>query len=365
MRDRAALLLKVVCVCLAAWLAWELVRAGKDANPLAHVTIPDVPSLPADTNAPPAIANKPPARPGTNAMAKGTNALSGTNVMATAGTNANAAVTDTNVPTMVADTNAAPRKKPRHSETNAAAIAATAPSTNSVAVTNTSIATNLVMTPPTNGDVVIVADLNAPAIAGTNATQSNGVPITSIAAAPTNASGSNAAMGLPTNTIVSGTNGRIARTARGTNVIADSARTNATNAAMARAAGARGPNAAAMAAMMGGPAGRKPAAPLPPEIQARVDRVYESEIFAPVMHPMPMALLGVEGKAAFLRAPSGQSGLVKEGDSLGDIKLLQVGINRVLVEQDGKKQELMIFAGLGGESLLTKTNESSNETTKN
>jgi hypothetical protein len=117
--------------------------------------------------------------------------------------------------------------------------------------------------------------------------------------------------------------------------------------------------------MMGGPGGRKPAAPLPPEIQARVDRVYESEIFAPVMHPMPMALLGIAGKAAFLRAPNGQTGMVKEGENLGDLKLLRVGINRVLVEQDGKTQELMIFAGLGGESLLTKTNESSNETTKN
>jgi hypothetical protein len=78
-----------------------------------------------------------------------------------------------------------------------------------------------------------------------------------------------------------------------------------------------------------------------------------------------MALLGIAGKAAFLRAPNGQTGMVKEGENLGDLKLLRVGINRVLVEQDGKTQELMIFAGLGGESLLTKTNESSNETTKN
>jgi hypothetical protein len=169
-------------------------------------------------------------------------------------------------------------------------------------------------------------------------------------------------MVLPTNGIVSGTNIKIAKASGGTNLISDSDRANVTNARNAKASGARPPNAAAM---MGGPAGKKPAAPLPPEIQARVDRVYESEIFAPVMHPMPMALLGVAGKAAFLRAPSGQTGLVKEGENLGDIKLLRVGINRVLVEQDGKKQELMIFAGLGGESLLTKTNDASNETTKN
>ena len=65
-----------------------------------------------------------------------------------------------------------------------------------------------------------------------------------------------------------------------------------------------------------------------------------------------MALLGIAGEFAFLRSASGQTGLVKEGDSLGDLKLLRIGINRVLVEQNGQKQELMIFSGYGGESLL-------------
>ena len=74
--------------------------------------------------------------------------------------------------------------------------------------------------------------------------------------------------------------------------------------------------------------------------------------------------MGIAGQSAFLRAPSGQTGLVKEGEDLGDIKLLRIGTNRVLVEQDGKKQELMIFSGLGGESLLPKPNETSDETTK-
>ena len=103
---------------------------------------------------------------------------------------------------------------------------------------------------------------------------------------------------------------------------------------------------------------------LPPEIQARVDRVTESEILAPVVHPMPMALLGIAGKVAFLRSPSGQTGLVKEGEDLGEIKLLHIGTNRVLVEQDGQPKELMIFSGLGGESLLPKPTVTSDETTK-
>jgi hypothetical protein len=98
---------------------------------------------------------------------------------------------------------------------------------------------------------------------------------------------------------------------------------------------------------------------LPPEIQARVDKIVNSEIFAPVMHPMPMGLLGIAGETAFLRTASGQTGLVKVGDSLGDLKLLKIGINRVLVEQAGQKKEFTIFDGYGGESLIPKQDETS------
>ena len=98
-------------------------------------------------------------------------------------------------------------------------------------------------------------------------------------------------------------------------------------------------------------------AELSPETKARVDRIYESEIFGQVIRPQPMALMGIAGDSAFLRSPGGQTGLVKEGDSLGEIKLLRIGINRVLVEQAGEKKELTIFDGFGSESLLTKEKE--------
>lgn len=98
---------------------------------------------------------------------------------------------------------------------------------------------------------------------------------------------------------------------------------------------------------------------LPPAIQARVDRVVESELLGPVMHPLPMALLGIAGDVAFLRSASGQTGLVKEGDKVGELKLLKIGLNRVLVEQDGKKEELTVFSGYGSESLLPKTQDNS------
>jgi hypothetical protein len=93
---------------------------------------------------------------------------------------------------------------------------------------------------------------------------------------------------------------------------------------------------------------------LPPVVQARIDRIIESEILGPIMHPLPQALMGIAGDVAFLRSANGQTGMVKEGDSLGDLKLLRIGINRVLVEQGGQKKELTIFSGYGSDSLLPK-----------
>jgi hypothetical protein len=101
------------------------------------------------------------------------------------------------------------------------------------------------------------------------------------------------------------------------------------------------------------PGTAKPGPELPLEIQSRIDRVVDSEILAPVMRPLPMALLGIAGSDVFLRAPNGQTGLIKEGEELGGIKLVRIGMNRVLVEQQGEQKELTIFAGLGGETLLS------------
>jgi hypothetical protein len=100
---------------------------------------------------------------------------------------------------------------------------------------------------------------------------------------------------------------------------------------------------------------------LPPAIQAQISQITDSEILGPVIHPLPMALMGIAGDVAFLRSPDGQTGLVQTGDSLGEIKLLRIGINRVLVEQDGQQQELTIFSGYGGESLLLKPEGTNDE----
>lgn len=92
--------------------------------------------------------------------------------------------------------------------------------------------------------------------------------------------------------------------------------------------------------------------PLPPQVQARLDRITQSEILGPVVRPLPMGLLGIGGRHAFLRAPNGQTGLIREGEELGGVKLLQIGTNRVLIEHEGQKKELNVFSGFGSESLL-------------
>ena len=97
---------------------------------------------------------------------------------------------------------------------------------------------------------------------------------------------------------------------------------------------------------------------LPPAIQARINRIIDSELLGMVVHPQPLTLVGIAGNQAILRTPTGQTGWVKEGDELGGVKLVGIGVNRVLVEDQGVKKELMIFSGFGGDSLLSKQDTS-------
>ena len=329
MRERMAQILKIVCLGLAALVLVQLVKIAFRANPLANTAIPDVPSLAADTNAPAAVANKAPVK---------------------AGTNVPVAALASNAPGAAMATNAMAHRIAKSTESNGVPLGVTAEAaaTNAIGTNSMLIAsgeTNVVTLP----ERVKAASSNAAPVAlAAEMSATNNSPTNSAALADTNVALAKIAVG--TNAAGRGTGG-----------------TNLTNSAMARASGARRSSAlpAQMAGgpmMMGSPGGK--AAKLPPEIQARVDRVTESEILAPVVHPMPMALLGIAGKVAFLRSPSGQTGLVKEGEDLGEIKLLHIGTNRVLVEQDGQPKELMIFSGLGGESLLPKPTVTSDETTK-
>jgi hypothetical protein len=284
MLERSEPVLKVICVALAVLLLFQVGRLVVGRNPLGHLNIPAVPTLPPDTNAPAAGT-------GTNSLAARGSGKTGTN---TAQAGAQIAGVATNAP--------AGRDSGK-------------PGTNAPPSLSVQKGTN----PPSPITAANSGTNSAGPQSGTNETKTVARP--------------------------------------------DSARTNLS--ATQSGATKRGPGASAglppeMAAMGMGPSGRPgaitaPELPLP--IRARVYGITDSEILGPVMRPMPMALLGIAGNVAFLRAANGQTGLVKEGDSLGGLKLLRIGTNRVLVEDDGQKKELTVFSGYGGESLLPKPKE--------
>jgi hypothetical protein len=93
---------------------------------------------------------------------------------------------------------------------------------------------------------------------------------------------------------------------------------------------------------------------LPPEITARIEKIKESQVLGQIMRPPPMAVIGLAGNEVLLRTDSGQTGWVTEGGELGGVKIVKIGTNRVLVEQQGQTKELMLFQGFGSQSLLEK-----------
>lgn len=300
MRDRSEQILRLACLVLAALAVAEICHAILRVNPLRGVTVPAVPTLVTNT-----VAN-------TNSMTNGTS-NSGP-----------------------VDTNKIPAGLKTASSTNAAMATNVVVNSNSIAMTNHfSIGTNSVVPAvPVQTNETVQSTGTAPSATNKSVALKTGMTTNLVA----------------TN-IVANTN-----SAPGTNsVVTNSATPNAPSAAHKHhSPRMMGGGMAGMMGMSGGSA-----VALPPLIQARVDQIVNSEMFAPVVHPQPMALLGIAGDTIFLRTDSGQSGLVKIGDSLGNVKLLRIGINRALVEQDGQKKELTIFDGFGSDSLLSTKDESS------
>ncbi len=241
------------------------------------------------------------------------------------------------IPALPALATAPDAKATKPGTNSVVAGASSKPGTNSIPVTGTEMkSTNSVP-----GQVSSKAETNVVSAPATGAASTNSSPAPASAMIGTNAiakaekKGTNVIAGT---NLVAGTNGTL-----GTNVVLPSALSKQAMNLKAR----RGPG--------------KQAAELPPVIQARVDKIVDSEILGPVIRPMPMGLLGIAGEYAFLRTPSGQTGLVKEGDELGEIKLIKIGINRVLVEEAGEKKELTIFEGYGSETLLPKPKDKPDE----
>ena len=273
MPDRFERALKILCLGLAALLLWQVGVLVQRGDPLAHLTIPELPALPGDTNATPKTAQK-----DTNATSTAKIGVAGTN--ATNGANPTDSARLTNAPN----------------------------STNIGASTNPVVPTNLVN--------------------NTNSTN----PVAGRGRGRRGAGPGEAMPGLPpgmTPEMMAGLPPEI----------------------LAQMAGG---------GMPGGPRGGVKKMELPPDVQGRVDKIVNSELLGPVIHPMPMALLGISDDEAYLRATNGQSGPVKIGKEMGGIKLLRIGVNRVLVEVDGEPKELTLFDGIGGQSLMPKTSDAPN-----
>jgi hypothetical protein len=325
MRDRTEQILRLIYLVLAALILCEILRAGYRANPFAGLRLPPVPTL--QTNAVTnVVANAVDQKTNSPVMGKGTNATlagaKGATNNLSGGTNGSVVTSGTNG---TAKKNLTAGTTNVFTATNAVALAAT----NTMAKTNLAVATSTNTTALTNkvanGATNVLATTNKVAIESNNITSSTNKMVTAV-----------------TNAIAS-TNGVVTNIAHLPNP-------------SSMPPGRHGGGMPFVGGMPGMPGMGGPPVALPKEIQARVDKIVDSEMFAPVMHPLPMQLFGIAGDTAFLRTDSGQSGLVKEGDSLGDVKLVRIGTNRVLVEQNGNLKELMIFDGYGGESLMPKTN---------
>jgi hypothetical protein len=324
-RKRREQFLKLVCLVFAVVLVLQVTRLVI-AKPFNRLTVPPLPSLPVEakndggSNAP---AAKPDSKAATNSAIPDAKTKSGTNIASSkelvkkGGTNAVAGGASTN----------APSTNQPASGTNS--LAASSSQTNGgTTQTNVAIGQTNAQTTETSG----TNEVTATSRKKSKAEKTNLLVEAQGESPNTNKGGTNLLVSASTNSLTS-TNS----TRGGTN-------------SMAKSPVKKGP-----AVARGGPG--KPAE-LPPEIKDRVDRIVQGEILGQVIRPLPMALLGIAGESAMLRSPEGQTGLVKEGDSLGTLKLLQIGTNRVLVEVKGEgepeKKELMIFAGLGSESLLPK-----------
>jgi len=317
---RLELIIKVLCLALAGLVVYQLAGVAHRWNPFRGASVPELPVLTTAATSQPS-----PDRRRTNV------------VVATAGK-------ETNNPARQSPTNPPPPLSAAQTNSTPRNLAGRDAMSQGAATTN-----SLVSTTPSVAGTNLSPHSESPS-RGTNSTATATNALTKVVA---KLELEHAGMNSVSTTVA---------TNQGTNLTA-SARTAETNPVTEKsnrqaAGGMPLPGMPGMDFIPGRPPGNR-GVDLPPAMQARIHQITESEILAPVIHPLPMALLGIAGEFAFLRSASGQTGLVKTGDSLDDLKLLRIGINRVLIELDGKKQELTIFDGYGGDSLMP--NNSTNE----
>jgi len=347
MRDRTEQILRLICFALGALILFDILRAGYRANPFARLRLPPVPTLQTNEVTDPVANGSNPTNNSTEA-GKVTNAISADARAAT-----NSLAGETHKSSVSSETNGTAKTKLTAVTTNIVTVTniVAAAAANAVVKTNPAVATSTNAAAMTK--TVVSGSTNTLAVTNAVAVESNNIfsSTNKVAMAGTKAT-------ALTNQIVAGSTNVLMATNQVGAASTNGAATNIAHSANPNSMppGWHGGGMPFAGGMPGMPGMGGPAVPLPKDIQARVDKIVDSEIFAPVMRPLPMQLFGIAGDTAMLRTDSGQSGLVKEGDSLGEVKLVRIGINRVLVEQNGNLKELMIFDGYGGESLMPKTN---------
>jgi hypothetical protein len=101
-------------------------------------------------------------------------------------------------------------------------------------------------------------------------------------------------------------------------------------------------------------AGSKEAGAAPVPLPEKYKAIDSSGILglAPQKKEAPPVLLGIAGDSAFIAAPDGARGIVREGGEFHGVKVLRLDINRALIEYKGKVEELTMFSGLGSTPLL-------------
>jgi len=298
MRDRRERILKHSCLVLGAFLAAQLTRFILGGDPAKGLVIPALPTLPQTV--------------GTSTNNTAANSVAGT------GTN-----TAQSQVSSKGGTN-------QSNQTNSTAIAA---GNKSGGATNAANSVSAIGSVPSQTNALLTALTNGSKGIGSNTAAEQHL------------------IALASNSLVLTNSGSTNQTTNATRIAAGAKTGTNSTSSITSKTNSMPPGRMAMGGMpMGMPGGKPPE--LPPEIKERVDRIVQGEILGQVLRPMPMALLGIAGPNAFLRSSDGQSGMIKEGDKLGNLKLLRIGNNRVLVEEEGEKKELSIFAGLGSESLM-------------
>lgn len=100
------------------------------------------------------------------------------------------------------------------------------------------------------------------------------------------------------------------------------------------------------------------------QVKASIAILNKSGLFGSPPKPKPAMLIGIAGDLAFIQTGSGGMQGITVGETFQNIKLLEIDTNRVLIEEDGTKKELVIHSGMGSDSLMNRDKQDKNNNQK-